>query len=375
LGSIRTLLAVSVLFYHAYGVVFVSGALAVQLFFLISGFLISFVLLEAKTYGTVRSFYKNRALRLFPLYFVVALGTLALYFGVYFVLGIETPFFAVFREIDWIGRVALTLSNLLVFGQDWIMFTAVRDGNFQITGFFWPTEVPVWDGLLIIPGWSLGVELTFYLVAPFILPRRKLLVTLLCASLALRLVFIMAGFGLKDPWSYRFFPTELALFLIGALSHQVLMPRLKKRGWMTRKTSIAITAFVFTYCVIFSLLPFPRFQSLTLFVIFALSLPFLFQFQNSFRFDRKIGELSYPIYIVHMTVLLPVSYLFDRIKDIPGYTGLDMVLAVLVLTVIASIVLHRLGDKHIERLRDRVRGNSKANANLRIPTLPKQLRA
>ena len=362
MGSIRTLLAISVLFYHAYGVVFVGGSLAVQLFFLISGFLISFVLVEAKTYGTVQAFYKNRALRLFPLYFIVALGTLALYLVTYFVLGIESPFIEVFREIDWNGRIALALSNILVFGQDWIMFTAVRDGTYQITGYYWPTEVPVWDGLLIEPGWSLGVELTFYLVAPFILPRRKLLLALLCASLALRVAFIMAGFGLKDPWFYRFFPTELALFLIGALSHQVLMPRLQKNGWLNRQTSIGVTALVFAYCVVYFLLPGPAIHHVTLFIVFALALPFLFHFQNTFRFDRKIGDLSYPIYIVHSTIIVPVSFLFDKFKDDPGYVGLDMAFVVLGLTIVTSLVLHRIVDRRVEQMRDRVRGRKKAGA-------------
>ena len=363
MGSIRTLLAISVLFYHAYGVVFVGGSLAVQLFFLISGFLISFVLVEARTYGTAGAFYKNRALRLFPLYFIVALGTLALYLTAYFVLGIESPFIEVFRDIDWSGRIALALSNLLIFGQDWIMFTSVQDGRFQLTGYYWPTEVPVWDGLLIEPGWSLGVELTFYLVAPFILTNRKLLVALLLASLALRVSFIMAGFGLKDPWFYRFFPTELALFLIGALSHQLLLPRFKANGWLTRHVSVAVTVLVALYCAVFFLLPGRATHHVTLFVVMAVALPFLFHFQNSFRWDRKIGDLSYPIYIVHSTIIVPVAFAFDRIKGDPGYEGLDMAFVVLGLTLGVSILLHQIVDKRVERMRDRVRGRKKTGAD------------
>ena len=375
MGSIRTLLAISVLFYHAYGVVFVGGSLAVQLFFLISGFLISFVLVEAKTYGTVEAFYKNRALRLFPLYLLVALGTLALYLGAYVVLGIESPFIETYRDIDWTGRIALTLSNLFIFGQDWIMFTSVQDGTYQVTGYYWPTEVRVWDGLLIEPGWSLGVELTFYLVAPFILPNRKLLVTLLCASLALRVGFIWAGFGLKDPWFYRFFPTELALFLIGALSHQVLLPRFKANGWLTQRTSIAVTAFVAFYCAVFFLLPGRATHHVTLFLVMAVALPFLFHFQNSFRWDRKIGDLSYPIYIVHSTIIVPVSFAFDRIKGDPGYEGLDMGFVVLGLTLIVSILLHQFVDKRVERMRDRVRGRKKPGADPEVSPMAQALKA
>ena len=217
--------------------------------------------------------------------------------------------------------------------------------------------------MLIEPGWSLGVELTFYLVAPFILTNRKLLVALLLASLALRVSFIMAGFGLKDPWFYRFFPTELALFLIGALSHQLLLPRFKANGWLTRHVSVAVTVLVALYCAVFFLLPGRATHHVTLFVVMAVALPFLFHFQNSFRWDRKIGDLSYPIYIVHSTIIVPVAFAFDRIKGDPGYEGLDMAFVVLGLTLGVSILLHQIVDKRVERMRDRVRGRKKTGAD------------
>ena len=75
MGSVRTLLAVAVVFAHSYGFIFVGGRLAVQLFYVISGFLISYILVEARTYCTVSNFYINRFLRLFPIYWCVALTT------------------------------------------------------------------------------------------------------------------------------------------------------------------------------------------------------------------------------------------------------------------------------------------------------------
>lgn len=44
MGCIRSFLAVTVLVGHSYGYVFTGAVLAVQIFYVISGFLISFVL-------------------------------------------------------------------------------------------------------------------------------------------------------------------------------------------------------------------------------------------------------------------------------------------------------------------------------------------
>ena len=58
MGSIRTLLALAVVFNHATGdFVFVGPVLAVELFYIISGFLISFILVEAKSYSNIKSFF------------------------------------------------------------------------------------------------------------------------------------------------------------------------------------------------------------------------------------------------------------------------------------------------------------------------------
>ena len=74
MGTLRTIFAIAVVLAHVWpgGPVFVGGQNAVRLFYIISGFLISFVLVERKSYPSVRSFYVNRYLRLYPVYVVVA---------------------------------------------------------------------------------------------------------------------------------------------------------------------------------------------------------------------------------------------------------------------------------------------------------------
>jgi peptidoglycan/LPS O-acetylase OafA/YrhL len=76
MGTLRTLFAIAVVFAHSFGNLLVGGRNAVQLFYMISGFLISFVLVERNAYPDVKSFYINRYLRIYPIYLVIATLTL-----------------------------------------------------------------------------------------------------------------------------------------------------------------------------------------------------------------------------------------------------------------------------------------------------------
>lgn len=82
-GLLRTLLAFSVLLDHAWNgarEALLGGRLAVQTFYLISGFLISYVLTATDTYRHAQyRFYQNRLLRLYPPYVVVAGLTLVVH--------------------------------------------------------------------------------------------------------------------------------------------------------------------------------------------------------------------------------------------------------------------------------------------------------
>ena len=78
MGYLRTLLAVTVVFAHSpYGSVFVGGRYAVQIFYIISGFLIAHVLRTNAAYADPAKFYINRALRIYPVYYVVVALTIA----------------------------------------------------------------------------------------------------------------------------------------------------------------------------------------------------------------------------------------------------------------------------------------------------------
>lgn len=370
MGCVRTLLAVSVVLIHAYGFVFVGGIVAVQLFYVVSGFLISFVLIEARHYETVGDFYENRFLRIYPIYAVVALFTLAMYLVAGGLFGIEAPFVEAFHSLGPVAKLSLIVTNITVLGQDLILFTGVRDGTFQFVSDYNQSEVIVWHGLVVPQAWTLGVEMSFYILAPFVLPRMRVILVLLGLSLTLRTALYLSGFGSTgNAWEYRFFPNELALFLLGALAHQVWRPLLLRKGWLTPRVALVVTALILLYCASYFLLPARPFHRFAIIAAFVLALPFLFEFQRLHRWDRAIGDLSYPIYISHMAMIVPINFVFARWSGEPGYKGLDETAAILIATIVASVALNRFVGDPVERLRDRVRsrrGKDAAGIRLRL---------
>jgi peptidoglycan/LPS O-acetylase OafA/YrhL len=320
-------------------------------------------LVERRSYRTLGCFYINRYLRLYPIYGVVTVATLALLFAAE-ALHYQRPsveFFAVYQAAPPAADALLLVSNIFLFGQDWVMFSAVEHHSLVFSTDFTKSEIPLWEGLIAPQAWTLGIELTFYLVAPFILTRRAAMYTVLILSIALRAYLVYIGLGRRDPWSYRFFPTELALFLSGALAHQILLP------WYRRilKDRISIAANIGTYALVamsfcYFLVPIKEaYKEAALFGSFILVLPLTFIFQNRYSRDSMIGDLSYPIYIGHMLAIWVTSAALDVIRN---GTHLDSPLLFASCCVTASLVFALVLNSYIaapfERVRARFRSQS-----------------
>src|SRR5579871_2479202 len=138
MGVLRTLLALVVVLDHAWpaGSVFVGGPNAVQCFYIISGFLISYVLVERRSYSSVGAFYVNRYLRLYPIYIVIASLTLLAVLITH-----RSNFLYVCQHAPLPAVCVLIFTNLLLLGQDWIMFLGVQDHSLVFTANFRDSEV------------------------------------------------------------------------------------------------------------------------------------------------------------------------------------------------------------------------------------------
>jgi peptidoglycan/LPS O-acetylase OafA/YrhL len=286
MGTLRTFLALVVTYGHFgsfAGFAVLNGEVAVQTFYLISGFYMSLVLNGKYRDASAGTFFMSRLLRLYPVYLIVLAASVVI-----------AP--KALPDVS-IGDMAFFVgSHVLLFLRDLHPFLEVRDGAIHFTTNLYAAgdhALPAYS--YVRQSWSIGVELWFYLLAPFVLRRgMKWLIALLAISVANRLI-IQFGFGLADdPWSYRFFPNELAVFMLGAIA---------QHSTRDRKAFGILAACSVAFCIV-KFIAFhgqdARLPELIFFLLVSLLLPSLFDATKRSVVDRYAGELSYPLYLVHM---------------------------------------------------------------------------
>jgi peptidoglycan/LPS O-acetylase OafA/YrhL len=173
------------------------GWIGVQIFFVLSGFLITGILLNSKTHrfaDYVKRFYWRRALRIFPLYYVYLLGVVGIYF------------------------VANTPDNFLQKAPFLFTYT------FNYYPLFYGYDYDAFFTHL----WSLSVEEQFYLVWPFIiffLSLQKLRYLVLLVVFSSPIIRYALGHFLYNPYQdvhvlgeivYRLTLSHVDAFAIGA---------------------------------------------------------------------------------------------------------------------------------------------------------------
>ncbi len=349
MGSIRVLLALAVVCVHSTLLFSVGGKLAVQLFYMISGFLMSYILVEKQSYSSKLSFYKSRFLRLYPVYFAVMLATLIGYALV------MPSWYTKFGSLPGTAQTLLAVTQLTLLGLEIPMFTGVTDGHLHFVTDYMNSTPPLFTGIAVMQAWTLSLELAFYLIAPLILPKKRLIIGLFLASLALRAGLATIGLD-HDPWTYRFFPNELALFLGGALSHQLLMPRYATL-FASPRVVTAATGALFFAGVVYAWVPAVEWhKEVVMFAGMFAALPFMLMFQNAHRWDAKVGNLSYPIYINHMFVLNACEVVLPKL----GITSKNLEIGIgLVAVIVMAWALNRFVADPVDAIRIRYRGQSK----------------
>lgn len=331
-----------------------AGWIGVDLFFVLSGFLITGLLLEARATRShyFRTFYLRRALRIFPLYFLY----LAVVFGVALIV----------LPNDW--RTALLVRSR------WLYLTYTANLAIPRQDEVWP----LWTGHL----WSLCVEEQFYMVWPAVvwfLGARRL--HWICVGLFLAAVLIRV-------WSWRQGVPAIAIYNLTftrmdglAAGAFVAVAARDPHGvgrWSAASRWVAcgtMSALVILFGKYWG--PFPYLvRAVSLFGLPLLAISFasilLALLSGDSRLRRQVerpsivwlGRVSYGLYIWHfgfMGVLR--SY---GMKPVDGLLAWNLVY--LVVGIVVSLILADLSMRFIEapflRLKDRLR---LANTGIRTP--------
>jgi peptidoglycan/LPS O-acetylase OafA/YrhL len=278
-----------------------SGWSGVDLFFVLSGFLIGGILLDVRTspsyFGT---FYLRRFFRIIPVYY----AWIALY--VLLLLG-----FAFARHADWLGEPKIWYEV----GAQFVFFQNLGLMHYSGVGGAWFTAT-----------WSLAVEEQFYLVAPVIvrwLSSRVLiwlltLVVLLAPLLRVLVHYYLPSTTSLDP-AYILMPCRADSLAIGMLV-ALLWRTPQSHKWLEDHRRILYRLFgMFLTGVVVLGTYWPSSGSIAmqsvgyswLAIFFALLL--LITLVNpaghvaslaSMRVLRELGNVSYCLYIIHQAVNL-----------------------------------------------------------------------
>ena len=328
-ADLQILRGVSVLLvflYHLKIPGFQNGLLGVDIFFVLSGFLMATLTDKVSPF----EFYARRLKRLLPAYFVVALVT---------------------------SVAVITLTSPVESNQhlDRVFFSSVGLSNFA----FW-AESSYFNSAAFRPllnYWSLAVELQFYLLAPFLLPflhkRKFLLGLVILGSLLLSMVLVTVS----PKTSFFMLPTRLWEFLFGACVAWFAIPKRIN----TLENILLLVAVILLFAVVF-VYPLPQ-DSLSIFTghpsLAALIVVLSTAAIISIGLDKivsteallskifiKLGDYSYSIYLVHFPIIVLVNYSeFGGTRL--GYNDSPHLLSIIFLTLVASVFLYT----YVEKLR------------------------
>jgi peptidoglycan/LPS O-acetylase OafA/YrhL len=291
---------------------------AVMYFYVISGFLITFTLHKnySDDFAGIRSFYRSRFIRIFSLYWPIALISFWLFPDGLTHLLQAAP--------------ADQLTGILILGMDWRI-------SFAEGGNHWAAAL---DGLH--QTWTLALELTFYLLAPLLVRSKAALVVAFVASAALRGGFAWHFNGaLVEPWTYIFFPTSLCFFALGAISYHI--------GQLWPATARPVAALAFLAVAIAAMTRIPGAFDHPAFWLsiwcFSAALPGIFAMTHKNAVMNFAGNLSYPLYLIHILpfMFVPTEY-WNRLASLiganPKLAAVPPTLVFLALLVVAAVAVH-----------------------------------
>ncbi|EAQ28148.1 putative membrane-located cell surface saccharide saccharideacetylase protein [Erythrobacter sp. NAP1] len=231
IDGLRALAVLPVLLYHAGLPGFSGGYIGVDIFFVISGFLITGIIvreIDADTFS-ILDFYERRARRILP----------ALLAMIAFVL-IGASWLFLPSDLESVGPSAL--AAVLFMANVWL-FT--ETGYFQADAEVTP----------LLHTWSLGVEEQFYIAVPIgllliarFMPKRR--VALLVLATLASFVWAVAKQADSDGFAFYMLPTRAWELLAGSLLALGIVPQVK-RQWVAEALcagALALIAFaVVTY--------------------------------------------------------------------------------------------------------------------------------
>jgi peptidoglycan/LPS O-acetylase OafA/YrhL len=296
IDGLRALAVLSVIGFHAFPNVIRSGFIGVDIFFVISGFLISTIIFEslARDQFSFYDFYSRRVRRIFP--------ALAIVLGACLVFG----WFALLT--DEYAQLGLHTAGGAGFASNWLLW--------HESGYFDNAS----EAKPLLHLWSLAIEEQFYIVWPLLLWvawKYKFNWLVLCAGVAV-ISFALNIYGIQDDKVAVFYSLQTRAWelLIGALVAYFINQ--SSSGWLANnlasvrvRDALAMSG-ALLLVIGMSLISkndlFPGYYALlptfgTALIILSGPKNWLSRHVLGHKFLVQIGLISFPLYLWHWPLL------------------------------------------------------------------------
>lgn len=313
-----------------------SGGVGVSFFFVLSGFLITYILMEEKLLNgniSLKNFFIRRMLRIWPLFYAMLL------------FAFLTPYILKIFQLSY---------SDVGYSPNWLMSVLFLENYQMMLTNSVPNVSPLWVM------WSLCIEEHFYIVwglVFFLIPLKKIpyliVISIIMANIS-RIIYARLHIGTVD------LLTNIDYFAYGAIPAYVLFTRndiLNKIELIPMYLKYGLL--LFTLSIVFVLPHYPNtyleWVAPTIYgILFSSVILFTLTHQNFIHISDasisgKLGKYTYGLYLFHTII---INFLI-HIKSIFPFeiNGIIFLIVALISTILVSMLSYHLFEKQFLKLK------------------------
>jgi len=325
---------------YGLGLIFANGSFAVDVFIILSGFVIAHLINTNKE--TYKLFILRRALRLFPVYLFALLISACM-------VDLSIAFL---ENLQW--EHPKTINRLAIFEQTKVYFYFhLFTHSLLLHGLFPQSMFPLGVYTFLGQAWSLTLEWQFYICAPFILYffKRGAIYQMITLSILLIIeYFTHQYFGYQS-----FLFSNISLFILGIICNVIFTQYRNKR--LNEASYFKYISFT---CMIFMTYKTLNNGPLYMIPVIVWYITIISESTNASYWLFKlasyivnlpailyIGKISYSAYCLHMIFLYSFGYLFNNILQIQYQ--IFYALLMLIVPIIFTLFFSGVTYKYIEK--------------------------
>jgi exopolysaccharide production protein ExoZ len=346
LQILRAIAALGVVVYHTG--LFINGIhselMGVAIFFVISGFLMVHI-----TRDESENFLVKRLVRIVPIYWILTFGALA-----WFAFGFANLPRVVPLWFDWLFAKPWYIGVWLA-AQGWSLCS--RDTAIALARslFFWPNAQ---DPMPILGvGWTLNIEMFFYVLFSLCLRAGKALAPAVCATVLVVLFFLNASGSYQNKVLATYGHGYVIFFVFGMICYygwRLLAPAIERYRFIF--TVLSASVLIFWPLAIF--VPIPL-TGLHYFMPPAVVLSVLILHSANRRIGSRIlidfGGASYALYLIHTPIIESLRTLSGVFPILTLATPVGTLIAACLSGSLAMLTYYKLELPLLRHLRSRLK--------------------